>query len=209
MLKLVKETDYLVVPYDEAVIEAKKIMSDIEDRQWRLGDLADRLEPKYGDQTLAKFAEAIGHKTDTVMTWRTTARAWPEKTIRIGFAVARILNAFPNRQQIVHENPFLTVPQARKLAREARGGKDSNEDVVFPYQEPCTDCSTAQEQWQRSLSNMLGDILSFRSYWDHLFGPEWNKYKLPSSHLTLAAQAKRELISLVASLKEHPHDEEN
>jgi hypothetical protein len=210
MLKLVQEIADQMVPYDDAVAEGKKIMSEIEDRTWHLGDLADRAEPRYGDQTLIRLAADIGVNARTLKSCRSVARAWPEKDrIRsISFETAKALMGQPDRGNIVRDNPQMTLTQARKLAHD-RNGDAIQEEEVFPYQEPCTDCNTAQEQWQRSLGNMLGDILSFRSYWDHLFGPEWNQYKIPSSHLTLATQAKKEFISLVASLKEHAHDEEN
>ena len=215
MLKLVQEITDQMVPYDKAVIEGKKIISEIEGHQWALADLANCVEPKYGDATLKKLGEDIGINFHTLERLRSVARAWPENRRRRlnSFAVHQDLMAHPNRHQMLLDNPNLTTRQARKLSTEHRTSVTkedvANEEVVFPYQEECTDCNTAQEQWQRSLGNMLGDILSFRSYWDHLFGPEWNKYELPSSHLTLAAQAKKEFTSLVASLKEHPHDEEN
>jgi len=211
MLKLVKEIGDQEIPYDDAVTEGKQIIKDMENRCWRLGDLADRVEWKYGDQTLKKFAEQIGVNPRTLLGCRTVARAWPEINRRrfISFEVAKALMAQPDREEIVQNNPGLKIKEARQIAKERRGAGSEDEEEVFPYQEPCADCNTAQEQWQRSLGNMLGDILSFRSYWDHLFGPEWNQYKIPSSHLTLATQAKKEFISLVASLKEHAHDKEN
>ena len=58
------------IPYDHAVSEGKEIVAQIkaavvqvevaERGQLRLGELADKLEPKYGDRTLAKFAAEIG-----------------------------------------------------------------------------------------------------------------------------------------------------
>jgi len=212
MLKLVKETDNQIVPYDEGVVEGKKIMTEIEDRNWRLGDLANHVEPKYGENTLVRFAQDIGVPFNTLRNWRKIVKAWQEYDRPRSFCIAADLVTLPNRAEIVRDNPNISSSAARKLAKEYRAAAvkgEQEEEEVFPYQEPCTNCNTAQEQWQRSLGNMLGDILSFRSYWTHLFGPEWEQYKIPSSHLKLAAQAKKEFISLVAGLKEHPRDEEN
>jgi len=213
MLQLMKPLENYIVPYDEAVVEAKKIMLDISDKQWQLGDLANRLEPKYGERTLHKFANEIGMSVTTLQIRRAVARAWPESFRRrnISFGIAQSLIAHPDRFKIVDETPSLTVEEARKIARNNKNNlqtkiEEREEEEIFPYQEPCTDCNTAVEQWQRSVSNMLGDILSFQSYWTHLFGEDWKNYPLPSSHFKLALEAKREFVSMVASLREHPHE---
>ena len=67
------------IPYDAAVSEGKEILAKIEDAErgkLRLGEIADNLEPKYGDRTLAKYAEAIGEKTQRLETYRSVWRAW-------------------------------------------------------------------------------------------------------------------------------------
>ncbi len=68
-----------------------------------------------------------------------------------------------------------------------------------PIQEPCTDCSTAEEFWQRSLGNLAGDAISIRAFWTRQFG-EWEKFETPSSLVTLAKQAAEVWTKLAADL---------
>lgn len=212
MLQLMKPLGNYIVPYDEAVAEAKKIMSDISMRQWKLGDLAKRIEPKYGEQTLTKFAKDIGLSPKTIYRYINVLEAWPEmsRPRDFSFSTACELATLPNKEAIVAGNPNITATQARKLREEIRKDQqEEKEEEIFPYQEPCTDCNTAEEQWQRSASNLFGDILSMQAYWEHLFGADWYKYKVPSSLIKLATDAKKELTKMVAVLMEHSRDTKN
>jgi hypothetical protein len=211
VMQLAQAVKTNMIPYDEAVKMGKKIMSEIEDRRWQLGDLADALEPKHGQNTLAKFAQEIGINFNTLMACRSTVRAWSgiSRPRQISFETARELMALPDREAIARDCPDLTPKQARQIRKLRKAEKNNEEETIFPYQEPCTDCNTAEEQWQRSVANLLGDILTMRAYWDRLFGDDWKAYKIPSSHIKLAVDAKREINQMVAILKEHTRDEKN
>jgi hypothetical protein len=67
--------------YDEAVAEAKQIIAEKDSsREWlRLGELADKLEPRYGEQTLKRFAKDIGIAACTLERHRSVFRAWPKE----------------------------------------------------------------------------------------------------------------------------------
>lgn len=69
-----------------------------------------------------------------------------------------------------------------------------------PIQEPCTDCETPEEFWQRSLSNLASDAISMRAFWTRQFG-EWKKFKVPSDLVTLAEQAAEAWATLARQLK--------
>jgi hypothetical protein len=210
MLQLVRyDTEQNIVPYDTAVIEGKKIISEIDDKQWVLGDLADRIEPRYGDKTLLRFSEELGITYPALASYRAVARAWPEHFPRGKYSVARALMKVPDRREIVLKSPNLTYQQALSLAMELRCEDKEKEEVLFPYEDSCIDCSSAEEQWHRSLDNLLGDLLSRFAYWDHMFGPEWRHYKISSLSLKAAVKAKKEFIKLVASLKEHEREKKN
>src|SRR5262245_42978698 len=64
--------------YDDAVEEAKKILKQFDSGQMRLGELADKIEPKYGEHTLERFAADIGVAPCTLERYRSVYRAWPE-----------------------------------------------------------------------------------------------------------------------------------
>ena len=113
-----------IINYDEAVREGRKILARIEDAerdQLRLGELADKLEPKYKDRTLAKFANEIGVAKCTLDRYRTVYRAWAGKLApgpnSISYAVLRELATHPDREEIIRENPKITKRAAHDLMR--------------------------------------------------------------------------------------------
>lgn len=65
------------IDFNKAVTEGKKIVATaLKSHELRLGELADRVEPKYGDKTLLKFATAIGLHVATLNRCRSVYRAW-------------------------------------------------------------------------------------------------------------------------------------
>src|SRR5205823_3838698 len=66
------------IDYDAAVTEGKKITQDTERGWMRLGELADRIEPRYDNQTLKRFAADIGIAACTLERRRSVYRAWAE-----------------------------------------------------------------------------------------------------------------------------------
>jgi hypothetical protein len=86
---------------------------------------------------------------------------------------------------------------ARNLRRMKSGGS---------YSEPAEDDSeddggnSPTEQWERSLSNMAGDAISIRAFWNKTFGKEWENFEVPSAVVTLAKQAAKEWTELAADL---------
>jgi hypothetical protein len=70
-----------------------------------------------------------------------------------------------------------------------------------PIQAPCPGCDTEEARWQGSAANMLGDVLAMRAFWTREFGAGWQKFEVPSSIVTLAKQAAKELEKLAAGLR--------
>lgn len=116
------------IKYDVAVREGKEIIANEKRGQMRLGELADNLEPKYADRTLAKYAEEIGIGACTLERYRSVYRAWKEKPAPgpVSYAVLRALQDHPDRFAIVKENPELTQAEARKLMRPYRTNEKDN-----------------------------------------------------------------------------------
>lgn len=117
------------ISYDEAVTEGKAIIANMDREQrrhqMRLGELADRVETKYRDHTVAKFAKEIGVAACTLKRYRSVYRAWDGKGIEapgpVSYAVLRELQDHPNRETIVKENPKIKKREAQKLRREYEG----------------------------------------------------------------------------------------
>jgi hypothetical protein len=137
------------IPYDHAVREGQEIVLEIEAAergQLRLGELADRLEPKYGNRTLAKFAAEIGVRSKcTLDRYRTVYRAWAGKLapgpISSSYAVLRELAKHPKREQIIRENPNLTKREAHNKMRDHKRAsgekqKQDREDEWLKHNTP-------------------------------------------------------------------------
>ena len=107
------------IPYDDAVVEGRKLVSSMKDNQFELGRIAGRVEPKYGEQTLERLAEEIGIDYGTLKSYRTADRAWQDIPVRPkSFSVAKALNRHPNRADIIQEKPDMSVKEAENVMRE-------------------------------------------------------------------------------------------
>lgn len=99
--------------------DAVRLVRDLRiDYQWKVGDIVNKLEPKYGDETLRKFAEKIAVPYSTVRQYRTVSSAYPEDDGRPSFSVAKELVSHPDRAALA--KAVTTTREARALAREHR-----------------------------------------------------------------------------------------
>jgi hypothetical protein len=117
------------IKYNDAVAEGKKIIARIEAAergQLRLGELAAKVETKYGDRTLAKFAAELGIAKCTLERYRNVYRAYegklaPGPTSVFSYAALRELQKHPKRDQIIQAQPHLTKREAREKMLEFKG----------------------------------------------------------------------------------------
>ncbi|HEY7248688.1 MAG TPA: hypothetical protein VH678_32900 [Xanthobacteraceae bacterium] len=154
--------------YDDAVHEAKRLLASADnDIPWRIGDLADQVEKRYGESKLKQFAEDIGTALCTVERRRSVARAWPKEAARPLFAVAKELQALDDRVEIFRSNPNITSREANKLKKE-RGDSSSTE----------CDCGPAQPE-----NDGRKWVAGAYSRWDHALGAvqirggNWERYR--------------------------------
>jgi hypothetical protein len=115
-----------VIPYERAVREGQEIVLEIEATaargQLRLGELAHKVETKYKDRTLAKFAGEIGISACTLARYRDVYRAWanfcaPGRKSIPSYAVLRELATHPDREEMIRKHPNLTKREAHNLMR--------------------------------------------------------------------------------------------
>jgi hypothetical protein len=130
-----------IIPFDAGVDEAMQILANIDKvtdaGHLRIGEIADKLETKYADRTLAKFAEAIGKSPSCVKRWRSVYRAWKDTQIgatwpqlNIPYSVLRELQDLPDREQLLIDDPKMTVREATRLKRNrANADKDKAVDA--------------------------------------------------------------------------------
>lgn len=117
MTKIIKP-----IPYAKGVAEAKRIVASIAKNMWRLAEITAKLEPKYGDKTLERFAKDVG------LTLR-TLRKYRQTYLRFGsskggcaphFSILEKLVSVPDAEKIIERHPKLTYRQAKEIARRPR-----------------------------------------------------------------------------------------
>jgi hypothetical protein len=130
-----------LIDFDTAVVEGKQIVAKMETNEqdmglyeMQLGELADRLKPRYGDKTLACFAKEIGVVACTLKRRRTVFRAW--KGIGApaprSFAIAQELAPLLNRAEIIKNNPNISRRQARVKVNEwKRVEKEKSQPIEY------------------------------------------------------------------------------
>jgi hypothetical protein len=110
------------INFDEVVSELKQIVDKGERDNWRLGELAYRVEPRYGDKTLAKLAKENGGIAEcTLRRRRNVYQAWKieiQAATPESFSVAQELQAHPERGKIIEEKPRITTREARQKMRD-------------------------------------------------------------------------------------------
>jgi hypothetical protein len=119
------------IKYDEkAVAEGKLLVKALQSNEMKLGELADRLQPRYGDKTLARFAKEIGLPVATLNRCRSVYRAWKgiEEPAPNNFGVKQALQGHPLRAEIVKNNPNLTRREARTFMQDYKKAHGQDED---------------------------------------------------------------------------------
>src|SRR6516165_6397206 len=104
--------------YEYLVEEGKKAVVGISNKLWELGDLANKVEKFYGENTLGQFANDINFpgSAKTLKRYRDVCRAFPENAGRPAFlTAAQALASHPDRHEIFKQKPNLTEREARQL----------------------------------------------------------------------------------------------
>jgi hypothetical protein len=107
--------EQMTISWDDAVKEGMQLVQRIEQSQMRLGQIADELEPKYGDSTLTRYAQEMKINANTLQNYRSVYRTWhedPRAKEFPKFSVAKALVRHPDRAKIVAADPNITERQA-------------------------------------------------------------------------------------------------
>jgi hypothetical protein len=143
------------IDFDAAVNEGKQIIADLEaskNRWLRLGQLADKVEARYGETMLKQFAKEIGIAACTVARARSVFRAYDsnEAPAPPSYAVAQELQAHPDRFALIRNNPNMTKREAR---RHMRARKRAEQEV-----NPAGHMLANNERWFGLLVKLSGEI---------------------------------------------------
>jgi len=117
-----KPADAGFIPFDDVVAELQQLNAQEEKNHWRQAELAYRVQPLYGDGTLAKLAKKNGNIAECTLrrrrnvyeAWFIKIRAAPPES----FAVAQELQAHPDRANIIKRKPDITTREARQEMRD-------------------------------------------------------------------------------------------
>jgi transposase-like protein len=95
-----------------------------------VGELAARLQPKYGEQTLARFAEEIGIKASTLERWRSTYTKRKGKPAPgpVSHSVLKALQSHPEADKVIEEH----LKEHPKLTRRQADGYMSDYRATHP-----------------------------------------------------------------------------
>lgn len=107
---------------------------------WVLGDLAASVDTRYGESTLARYADDIGVAYESLKQYRRVAIAFPEKGGRLPFSAAQALAAQPDRLELAASRDW-TVAQARDLVSSRREPAPLPE----PAPAPAEKCSVSSD----------------------------------------------------------------
>ena len=110
----------MTILWDDAVDEGILLVQHIEHSQMRLGEIADTLEPKYGESTLARYAQELLN-ANTLQNYRSVYRTWhedPQVKEFPKFSIAKALVKHPDRAKIVGEAPDITEREARDKSKQ-------------------------------------------------------------------------------------------
>ncbi|HZP69240.1 MAG TPA: hypothetical protein VFB29_04790 [Pseudolabrys sp.] len=144
--------------FEDAVQQAKDILYQADRASLRLGEIADRVEPRYGDETLKKLANTIGVSPRTLERHRDVFRAWkeipaPEREL-VTYSIAKELETHPDRFKIIKGNPNLTKVEAHQLMREYRQRNEGKTTAQAGDDE-----REAKVKWQSDLPLRLDKVL--------------------------------------------------
>lgn len=105
----------------EHVTSGREVMARLSACKWELGDLALAVATRYGEASLSRYAAEIGVDPGTLMSYRTVAAAYPEKSRRPenSWSAHQALAAQPDRADLLASRNW-TLAQARELAAARR-----------------------------------------------------------------------------------------
>lgn len=104
--------------YEAAVSELTKIA----DSNWQIGEIADSVEPKYGERTLARLAGDTGIGYETLKECRSVWRAYRGTEVRTSnpWSVYKVFQAQPDRAELVQKEWTVAGARAEVARRDPK-----------------------------------------------------------------------------------------
>jgi hypothetical protein len=108
----------VLIAYDDAVNRLKQLAG----ANWEIGEIADRVVPIYGEQTLQQLAKASGIPEAQLRRCRDVFRAWPEYAKRFAnlpWSIHMIFATQDDRVELIRQKDW-TAAEARREVRRRR-----------------------------------------------------------------------------------------
>ena len=136
---------------------------------------------------------------------RTPHGEWLTTLKRLGRSDRRELMELAGDPKILERQRERKRKHARKTAKKAKSNRRYSADAQPHYEEPEGYFNDADgmpplaERWQYSLSNLCGEIISRRAYWNKEFAG-WKSFECPSHVKKLVREAATEFAALAAEV---------
>jgi hypothetical protein len=158
-----EEDEEKLVFDEEDLVVGRRLVTEIADSQYKLGELADGIEPKYGKGTLESFADEIGIEYNTLKGYRTVWRAWKDVSVlprNYSLAKALVSSTDESKEYYLEHWPNETEKQARadvrKWKKEQEEANGENKGYKLPNVRRLTKSIVDRiERWEYEL-----DLLS-------------------------------------------------
>jgi hypothetical protein len=131
-----------------------------------LGELANKIETKYGDGTLEDFAEVIGIAYSTLKNCRHVYRKWKNSPTKPkNFSVAKVLASYKDKDQYIAVWPNATEKEARAHVRAAKAlARDKKEKEMLDAERKGARLGNWTKEAEKLIKN-LQEILLIK--WEH------------------------------------------
>jgi hypothetical protein len=172
--------------YDVAVKALQKISQD----NWLIGEIADSVEPKYGDDTLGKLAEESGVSFSTIKNCRNVWRAYDEKVPRgTNWSVCREFASQPDRFELIEHQWSVREAREEIQKRNANKPKKKPKEKAKP-KEPETQEQIDERTFREARDDLINTLTMLNGY-------EWDQAKrdVIGQILEVGAQAMRKAQS--------------
>ena len=134
--------------WESYISEGLEAREDIDNGNWKLGDLALGIQTAYGENSIGKYAYAIGVIKKTLMGYRTVASKFPkeirEKYRKLSFSHFKTVTSLPKPEawlEDADDNNWSVEMMTEKI-RDAYGDvKDIGPEDKTPKVYRCPDCN--------------------------------------------------------------------
>jgi hypothetical protein len=144
----------------------KALVADLSNNQYALGDLASKIDKRYGDDTLGEFAEAIGISYNTLKGYRYVWRKWNDSKVKPrNFSVAKALASYKNKDQYIKQYPNATEEEARAyVKKERKEAREKKEKDMSDGEKKGVKFGNWEKRAQRLLKDMKKHVTEKWSY---------------------------------------------